>query len=149
MKTLRALSTVALGMAVAGIALASPALAHGKHWNAAFTSKTYRTGCEARVNARHRVYVTCAQQVPTRPGRYNEHIPYLTLYVHGRASKQRGGLANLEETAAVLPYDRWLWPDKMTSPTRDGRPQYVPRLPRHAASVALHHSPIGTDVQER
>lgn len=118
-----------------------PGMAHGngrgKYWGAAFSSKTHRTGCEARVDRWRRLYVTCAQQVPTRRGHYDERIPYLTLHTHGRATKRVSGLANLEVSAAILRYDKWIWPGKMTSPTTDRHPQRIPRRAHHGTRHQL------------
>lgn len=109
----------------------------GKYWGAAFSSKTHRTGCEVRVDRRRRLYVTCAQQVPTKPGHYGERIPYMTLRRHGRATKRISGLANLEVSAAILRYGRWIWPGKMTPPTTDRHPQRVPRRAFHGTRHQL------------
>ena len=122
---------------VGAVLLPSLAQAADPDFNAAFQSRSGHTGCEVRAYPKGRVWVVCSQEGPTHPGDFNEDVPYMTLYKHGKARKQVGGLGNLEWTAARVPYGKWLWPAKMNTASSDEKRQKVPARAFHGTRHQL------------
>lgn len=132
----RAILLVAVLAAIAG-ATSPAANAADPDFNAAFTSKTGHTGCEVRATAHGHVYVWCATQVSAYgPDDANLKIPYFRLGKHGKAHKHIGGIANIEWTAAKVPYGKWVWVAKLRNLTQE-KPQHVPRRAYHGTRHGL------------